>query len=113
MIFKRQHTALVNVPRTSRASHRRKMQNHNKRLWGYNSISWGSKSSKSTTTTAEARQQMVNRQCAQVEAREWEQEIPIRAFDEEMAAFMEIEAQPGILHTGKARLSGNVGNVVG
>lgn len=56
---------------------------------------------------------MVNRKCAQVEAREWEREIPIRAFDEEMAAFMEIETQPVISHTGKAGLSGNGSDVVG
>lgn len=113
MIFKRQHRAPVNVPRTSRSPHRRHVQNHNKRLWGSYNITWGSKSSKQTTTTAETSQQMVNRKCAQVEAREWEREIPIRAFDEEMAAFKEIETQPVIAHTGKAGLSGNGGNVVG
>lgn len=54
---------------------------------------------------------MVDRPCVQVEVREWEREIPARAFDEEMAAFMEAEAQPGMVHTGKAGISGDVVNV--
>lgn len=45
---------------------------------------------------------MVDHPCAQAEVREWEREIRTRAFDEEMAAFMETEAQSGMANTDKA-----------
>lgn len=56
---------------------------------------------------------MVDHPCARAGISEWERGIPIRALDEEMAAFMEVEAQLGMVNTGKAGLSGDMAHVVG